>query len=93
VNCAALPETLLEAELFGHEKGAFTGADRRRPGRFELADGGSIFLDEIAEMTLATQTKLLKSAQEREFEPLGSTRTVKIDIRIITATTGYLTMK
>ena len=73
VNCAALPETLLEAELFGHEKGAFTGADRRRPGRFELADGGSIFLDEIAEMTLATQTKLLRVLQEREFEPLGST--------------------
>ncbi len=91
VNCAALPETLLEAELFGHEKGAFTGADRRRPGRFELADGGSIFLDEIAEMTLATQTKLLRVLQEREFEPLGSTRTVKIDIRIITATNRVLT--
>jgi two-component system response regulator HydG len=86
INCAALPETLLESELFGHEKGAFTGAVGRRPGRFELADGGSIFLDEIAEMTPATQAKLLRVLQEREFEPLGSTKTVKVDIRIITAT-------
>jgi two-component system, NtrC family, response regulator HydG len=90
VNCAALPETLLESELFGHEKGAFTGAIARRPGRFELADGGSIFLDEIGEMTLATQSKLLRVVQEREFEPVGSTRTVKVDIRIITATNRNL---
>lgn len=90
VNCAALPETLLESELFGHEKGAFTGAVGRRPGRFELADGGSIFLDEIAEMTPATQSKLLRVLQEREFEPLGSTKTVKVDIRIITATNRVL---
>jgi two-component system response regulator HydG len=90
VNCAALPETLLESELFGHEKGAFTGAVGRRPGRFELADGGSIFLDEIAEMTPATQSKLLRVLQEREFEPLGSTKTVKVDIRIITATNRNL---
>jgi len=90
VNCAALPETLLESELFGHEKGAFTGAVNRRPGRFELADGGTIFLDEIGEMTLATQAKLLRVLQEREFEPLGSTRTVKVDIRIIAASNKVL---
>jgi len=90
VNCAALPETLLESELFGHEKGAFTGAIGRRPGRFELADGGTIFLDEIAEMTLATQAKLLRVLQEREFEPLGSTKTVKVDIRIIAASNKIL---
>jgi len=90
VNCAALPETLLESELFGHEKGAFTGAIGRRPGRFELADGGTIFLDEIGEMSLATQAKLLRVLQEREFEPLGSTKTVKVDIRIIAASNKIL---
>jgi len=90
VNCAALPETLLESELFGHERGAFTGAIGRRPGRFELADGGTIFLDEIGEMTLATQAKLLRVLQEREFEPLGSTKTVKVDIRIIAASNKIL---
>jgi len=90
VNCAALPETLLESELFGHEKGAFTGAVGRRPGRFELADGGTIFLDEIGEMTPATQAKLLRVLQEREFEPLGSTHTVKVNIRIIAASNRIL---
>jgi len=90
VNCAALPETLLESELFGHERGAFTGAVARRPGRFELADGGTIFLDEIGEMTFATQAKLLRVLQEREFEPLGSTKTVKVDIRIVAASNRIL---
>ncbi|MGD9817269.1 MAG: sigma-54-dependent transcriptional regulator [Desulfomonilaceae bacterium] len=85
INCAALPETLLESELFGHERGAFTGAVGRKPGRFELADGGTIFLDEIGEMTFSTQAKLLRVLQEREIEPLGSTRTVKVDIRVISA--------
>jgi two-component system response regulator HydG len=90
INCAALPETLLESELFGHERGAFTGAVARRPGRFELANSGSIFLDEIGEMTPATQAKLLRVLQEREFEPLGSTKTVKVDIRIIAASNRNL---
>ncbi|MHB8771245.1 MAG: sigma-54-dependent transcriptional regulator [Syntrophales bacterium] len=86
VSCAALPETLLESELFGHEKGAFTGAVARREGRFQLAHRGTIFLDEVGEMSPALQTKLLRVLQEKEFEPLGSTRTVKVDIRVITAT-------
>ncbi len=90
VNCAALPETLLESELFGHEKGAFTGAVNRRPGRFELANTGAIFLDEIGEMSVSTQAKLLRVLQEREFEPLGSTRTVKVDIRIVAASNKKL---
>jgi DNA-binding NtrC family response regulator len=86
VNCAALPEQLLEAELFGHEKGAFTGADRIRVGRFEHANGGSIFLDEIADMSLFTQAKVLRVIQEKEFERLGSNQTLKTDVRIISAT-------
>ncbi len=86
VSCAALPETLLESELFGHEKGAFTGAVSRREGRFELADRGTIFLDEVGEMSPAIQTKLLRVLQEKEFEPLGSSRTIKVDIRVIAAT-------
>jgi two-component system response regulator HydG len=86
ISCAALPETLLESELFGHEKGAFTGASARREGRFQLADRGTIFLDEVGEMSPAIQTKLLRVLQEKEFEPLGSVRTVKVDIRLITAT-------
>jgi two-component system response regulator HydG len=85
VSCAALPETLLEGELFGHEKGAFTGAIARREGRFQLAHRGTIFLDEVGEMSVTTQTKLLRVLQEKEFEPLGSTRTVKTDVRVIAA--------
>jgi two-component system response regulator HydG len=85
VSCAALPETLLEGELFGHEKGAFTGAIARREGRFQLAHRGTIFLDEVGEMSVTTQTKLLRVLQEKEFEPLGSTRTVKVDVRVIAA--------
>jgi len=90
VNCAALPETLLESELFGHEKGSFTGAIARKQGRFQLAHKSSIFLDEIAEMAPATQAKILRVLQEREFEPLGSTQTIKVDTRVIAATNKNL---
>lgn len=86
VNCAALPEPLLESELFGHEKGAFTGADRQRIGRFELANSGTLFLDEIAEISLTTQAKLLRAIQERAFERVGGEKTITIDVRIIAAT-------
>jgi two-component system response regulator HydG len=86
VNCAALPETLLESELFGHEKGAFTGALAKKKGRFHLSHTGSIFLDEIGEMSPATQAKILRVLQEREFEPLGSTQMLKVDVRVIAAT-------
>jgi transcriptional regulator with GAF, ATPase, and Fis domain len=86
VNCAALPETLLESELFGHEKGAYTGADRQRIGRFEQADGGSLFLDEVGDMSPAIQSKILRVLQEHEFERLGGTRTQRVDVRLITAT-------
>jgi DNA-binding NtrC family response regulator len=86
VNCAAIPETLLESELFGHVRGAFTGATSSKKGRFALADGGSIFLDEIGTMSLTLQSKLLRVLQEREFEPLGAERTEKVDLRVIAAT-------
>jgi transcriptional regulator with PAS, ATPase and Fis domain len=86
VNCAAIPETLLESELFGHVRGAFTGAATSKKGKFALADGGSIFLDEIGTMSPALQAKLLRVLQEREFEPLGSERTEKVDVRVIAAT-------
>ena len=86
MNCAAVPETLLESELFGHEKGAFTGADRRRIGRFEQADGGTLFLDEICEMQPRLQAKFLRALQEREIERLGGSGTVPVDVRIMAAT-------
>jgi len=85
VSCSALPETLLESELFGHEKGSFTGAIARREGRFQLAHRGSIFLDEVGEMSPTTQMKLLRVLQEKEFEPLGSAQTLKVDVRVIAA--------
>jgi len=86
INCAALPQTLLESELFGHEKGAFTGAANTKKGRFELADGGSLFLDEIGDLHMDLQSKLLRVLQERSFERVGGTRTVDVDVRIIAAT-------
>jgi len=86
VNCTALPETLLESELFGHEKGSFTGATNERKGRFELADGGTLFLDEIGDIPVSTQTKLLRVLQEKKFERLGSSKTISVDVRIIAAT-------
>ena len=86
LNCASLPETLLESELFGHEKGAFTGADKRRAGRFELADGGTIFLDEIGDMSASMQAKLLRVLEDGSFEPLGSEHSKKVDVRVISAT-------
>lgn len=91
LNCAALTETLLESELFGHERGSFTGAIARREGRFELADGGSLFLDEIVEMSSVTQAKLLRVLQEQEFERVGGTQTISVDVRIIAATNKNLT--
>jgi two-component system, NtrC family, response regulator AtoC len=91
VNCAALQENLLESELFGHEKGAFTGADKQRIGRFEQADGGTLFLDEIGDMSPNTQAKILRVLQEHEFERLGGTRTLKVDVRLIAATNRDLT--
>jgi len=90
VNCASLPEGLIESELFGHEKGAFTGAVKRRPGRFELANNGTIFLDEIGDLPLSTQSKILRVLQEKTFERLGGTETISIDVRVLAATNKNL---
>ncbi len=90
VSCAALPETLLESELFGHEKGAFTGADRVKPGRFEMAHEGTLFLDEVGEIPPSVQVKLLRVLQEREIERLGSGKPMKVDVRVVTATNRNL---
>ncbi|MDQ3365633.1 MAG: sigma-54 dependent transcriptional regulator [Myxococcota bacterium] len=90
VNCAALAPGILESELFGHEKGSFTGAMARRPGRFELADGGTLFLDEVGDLPMEIQIKLLRTLQEREFERVGGTETIKVDVRLISATNRNL---
>ena len=93
VSCAALPETLFESELFGHEKGAFTGAIRRKEGRFELADGGTLFLDEVGDIPLETQVKILRAIESQEFERLGAKETLKVDVSIISATNQDLEKK
>src|SRR5205814_6572155 len=90
INCAAIPETLLESELFGHEKGAFTGAERKRIGKFEQCNGGTLFLDEVGDMTPLTQSKLLRVLQEQRFERLGGDETVQTDVRILAATNADL---
>ena len=93
VSCAALPDTLLESELFGYEKGAFTGAIKKKEGRFELADGGTLFLDEIGDLPVETQVKLLRAIESKEFERLGGKETIKVDVRIISATNQNLQKK
>src|SRR5213079_2590876 len=90
VNCAAIPEELIESELFGHERGAFTGAVARRRGRFELADGGTLFLDEIGDMSLKTQAKVLRVLEEQSFERVGGKDTIRVDVRVLAASNQNL---
>ena len=90
INCAAIPETLLETELFGYEKGAFTGAAQRKPGRFELAHRGTLFLDEIGDLPLALQAKILRALEEKEFERVGGTQSLHVDVRVVAATNRNL---
>jgi transcriptional regulator with PAS, ATPase and Fis domain len=90
INCPAIPETLLESEMFGHEAGSFTGAERRKPGRFEIAAGGTVFLDEIGDLPLSSQAKLLQVIEHKEFTRVGGTKTMRIDARIIAATNAPL---
>src|SRR5204863_8306476 len=90
INCAAIPEALLESELFGHERGAFTGAERKRIGKFEQCSGGTLFLDEVGDMTPLTQTKLLRVMQEQRFERVGGNETVSTDVRLLAATNHEL---
>jgi transcriptional regulator with GAF, ATPase, and Fis domain len=90
INCAAIPETLLETELFGHEKGAFTGASARKPGRFELAHRGTLFLDEIGDLPLSLQAKILRALEEKEFERVGGTQSLRVDVRVVAATNRVL---
>ena len=90
INCAAIPETLLETELFGHEKGAFTGASARKPGRFELAHRGTLFLDEIGDLPLALQAKILRALEEKQFERVGGTQSLHVDVRVVAATNRNL---
>jgi DNA-binding NtrC family response regulator len=90
INCASIPETLLESELFGHEKGSFTGAIRQKPGKFEVAGGGTVFLDEVGEITLGAQVKLLRFLEERKFERVGGTESISVDVRIVSATNQNL---
>src|ERR1700735_2273994 len=90
LNCAAIPSALLESELFGHERGAFTGACTQTKGRFQMADGGTLFLDEIGDLPLELQPKLLRALQEREFERLGSSQTIRVNVRVLAATNQEL---
>ena len=90
INCAAIPETLLETELFGHEKGAFTGAAARKPGRFEMAHRGTLFLDEIGDLPLALQAKILRALEEKQFERVGGTQSLHVDVRVVAATNRNL---
>src|SRR5678809_342419 len=90
INCAAIPETLLETELFGHEKGAFTGANARKPGRFELAHRGTLFLDEIGDLPIGLQAKILRALEEKRFERVGGTQSLHVDVRVVAATNRHL---